>query len=363
MGVMTSGDAETPLLLHEEDELPVESSVNRTGNVWTAVAHIITGVVGSGVLSLAWSVAQLGWIAGHLAMLFLASITLTSSFLLCNCYRTPHPQHGPGRNRSYLEAVHMTLENGFVQGSLTGIRTSSAVEKMWLVSQALGDIAFAYPYSLILIEIQDTLKSPPSEYQTMKKASTISIIVTTFFYLLCGGFCYAAFAEDTPGNLRTGFGFYEPYWLIDFANACIVIHLVGGYQVFSQPLYGNVERWISEKYPHIGFINNEFYLKLPLIPAFRLNLLRLCFRTVYVVCTTAIAMIFPYFNQVIGVIGGINFWPLTIYFPVEKYFKQRNIEAWTTKWVMLRIFTFGCFLVTMFALVGSIEGLISAKMS
>jgi hypothetical protein len=30
------------------------------GNVWTAVAHIITGVIGSGVLSLAWSMAQLG---------------------------------------------------------------------------------------------------------------------------------------------------------------------------------------------------------------------------------------------------------------------------------------------------------------
>ncbi|KAK9995642.1 hypothetical protein SO802_020328 [Lithocarpus litseifolius] len=32
--------------------------------------------------------------------------------------------------------------------------------------------------------------------------------------------------NDTPGNLLTGFGFYEPYWLIDFANACIVLHLV-----------------------------------------------------------------------------------------------------------------------------------------
>ncbi|KAI9187053.1 hypothetical protein LWI28_023820 [Acer negundo] len=472
--VEASADADhhqTPLLLHKEGEEQQEEEeakcyVNRTGNVWTAVSHIITGVVGSGVLSLAWSVAQLGWIAGPLAMLFFASITLTSTFLLCNCYRTPDPELGPGRNRSYLEAVDMSLgkksarfcglfiqitlfgvgiaytvtsaisiraihksncyhkeghqaacdypdtyymlifglaqivlsqapdfhniqwlsvvaaimsffysfvgfslgvaqviENGYVKGSLTGIETSSPVEKMWLVSQALGDIAFAYPYTLILIEIQDTLKSPPSENQTMKKASTISSIIITIFYVLCGGFGYAAFGEATPGNLLTGFGFYEPYLLIDFANACIVIHLVGGYQVYSQPLFGNVERWISEKYPDSGFINNEYSLKLPLIPAFRLNLLRLSFRTVHVVCTTSIAMIFPYFNQVIGVLGAVNFWPITIYFPVEMYFKQRNIEAWTTKWVMLRIFTIGCFLVTMFALVGSIEGLISAKLS
>lgn len=65
----------------------------------------------------------------------------------------------------------------------------------------------------------------------MKKASVISVSITTLFYLSCGGFGYAAFGDDTPGNLLTGFGFYEPYWLIDFANACIVLHLVGGFQV------------------------------------------------------------------------------------------------------------------------------------
>lgn len=82
--------------------------------------------------------------------------------------------------------------------------------------------------------MKDTLKSPPPESETMKKASTIAIAVTTIFYLLCGSFGYAAFGDDTPGNLLTGFGFYEPYWLIDLANACIVAHLLGGYQVPNQ---------------------------------------------------------------------------------------------------------------------------------
>lgn len=77
--------------------------------MWTAVAHIITGVLGSGVLSLSWSTAQLGWIAGPLTMVCFALITLFSAFLLCNCYRSPDPVHGPDRNRSYLEAVRMYL--------------------------------------------------------------------------------------------------------------------------------------------------------------------------------------------------------------------------------------------------------------
>ncbi|KAL0927038.1 hypothetical protein M5K25_001191 [Dendrobium thyrsiflorum] len=43
---------------------------------------------------------------------------------------------------------------------------------------------------------------------------------------------YAAFDDSMPGNLLTGFGFYNPFWLLDIANAAMVIHLLGAYQVF-----------------------------------------------------------------------------------------------------------------------------------
>ncbi|KAK8545792.1 hypothetical protein V6N12_026612 [Hibiscus sabdariffa] len=454
-------DHQAPLLANKNQPRQ-RKPPRRTGNVWTAVAHIITGVIGAGVLSLAWSMAQLGWIAGPLAMLLFASITLISTYLLCYCYKTPDPEVGPVRNRSYIDAVNSNLgqtnarvcglfvqiglygmgiaytitsaislraiqksncyhkeghdaecyfgdaqymlafgviqlilsqinnfhniqwlsvvaaimsfaysviglalgiakviANGFVMGSIRGITTSTTGEKVWLVSQALGDIAFAYPYSLILIEIQDTL-SPPSEMDTMKTASIISISATTFFYLCCGALGYAAFGDNTPGNLLTGFGFYEPYWLIDIANVCIVIHLVGGYQVYSQPLFANVEKWISQRFPN-GYIHKDFKVKLPLVKAFRLSVLRMCFRTIFVASTTIIAMSFPYFNQVLGVLGGIYFWPLSIYFPVQMYFKQRNVEAWSAKWVTLQTFSFVCLPITLFALVGSIEGIITAR--
>ena len=65
----------------------------------------------------------------------------------------------------------------------------------------------------------------------MKRASFYGIGVTTIFYVSLGCVGYAAFGNAAPGNLLTGFGFYEPYWLIDFANACIILHLLGGYQV------------------------------------------------------------------------------------------------------------------------------------
>ncbi|KAI3466376.1 hypothetical protein Pfo_023039 [Paulownia fortunei] len=434
----------------------------RSGTIWTALAHIITAVIGSGVLSLAWSMSQLGWIAGPLAMLAFASVTLTSAFLLCNCHKSHDLNNGMHRNGSYLDAVQRILgkksawicgiivrinfiklgivytitssismraiqrsncfhskghkaackygntyymlifgiiqvivsqipdfrntewlsiiaaimsftyssigsalglakviENGEIKGSIRGVPTSTAAKKIWSISQALGDIAFAFPFSVIFLEIMDTLKSYPPEKVIMKKASVMAVCITTFFYLCCGGFGYAAFGNSTPGNLLTGFGFYEPYWLIDFANACVVLHLVGGYQVFSQPLYASIEKLFVNKFPNNRFVHGN----LKQMPVLRLNPMRLCLRTAYVGLTTGFAILFPYFNQVVGVAGAINFWPVVVYFPVEMYLVQKNIGPWTSKSIILRIYCFITLLVILFAFVGSIKGLITARFS
>ena len=71
----------------------------------------------------------------------------------------------------------------------------------------------------------------------MKTATTIGISASTSFYMLCGLLGYAAFGNDAPGNYLTGFGFFEPFWLVDIANLCIVIHLVGAYQVPNKSMY------------------------------------------------------------------------------------------------------------------------------
>ncbi|KAF6166321.1 hypothetical protein GIB67_015867 [Kingdonia uniflora] len=119
--------------------------------------------------------------------------------------------------------------DGQIEGSIGGISQATELKTVWTISQTLGNIAFGFPFSIILFEIQDTLKSTPAENRTMKKASIIAILVTTFFYICCGCIVYAAFGDNIPRNLFAGFGFYEPFWLLDFANACIVVFLVGGY--------------------------------------------------------------------------------------------------------------------------------------
>lgn len=78
------------------------------GTVWTASAHIITAVIGSGVLSLAWATAQLGWIAGPTVMFLFSFVTYYTSNLLAACYRSGDPDSGK-RNYTYMEAVRANL--------------------------------------------------------------------------------------------------------------------------------------------------------------------------------------------------------------------------------------------------------------
>ncbi|KAL3641741.1 Amino acid permease 3 [Castilleja foliolosa] len=441
-----------------------DGRLKRTGNIWTASAHIITAVIGSGVLSLAWSTAQLGWIAGPTVLLLFAIVTYYTSSLLATCYRSGDPDNGK-RNYTYMDAVganlggfHVKLcgaiqylnifgiaigytiassismmaiersncfhskgnespcrvssnpymiafgvveillsqipdfdqiwwlsivaavmsftystiglglgiakvaENGIIKGSLTGISIGTVTEtqKIWKSFQALGAIAFAYSYSIILIEIQDTIKSPPAEHKTMKKATLVSVSITTVFYMLCGSFGYASFGDKSPGNLLTGFGFYNPYWLLDIANVAIVIHLIGAYQVFCQPLFAFIEKKARTIFPYSGFIAKDINVPLPgLKKMYRLNLFKLVWRTVFVILTTVISMLMPFFNDVVGILGAFGFWPLTVYFPVEMYIVAKKIPKWSTRWISLEILSGACLIVSICAGAGSIAGVIN----
>ncbi|XP_062081889.1 amino acid permease 3-like [Humulus lupulus] len=445
-----------------------DGRLKRTGTFWTATSHIITAVIGSGVLSLAWAVAQLGWVTGPAVLLLFAFVNLYTSNLLAQCYRTGDPVTGQ-RNYTYMDSVksnlggrrvaicgliqyvnmfgvavgytiaasvsmmavkrsncfhksggkdpcHMSsngymitfgiLEiifsqiqdfshvwwlsivaaimsftysaiglglgigkvavNGTIKGSLLGISigtvtkagTVTETQKMWRSLQALGAIAFAYSFSLVLVEIQDTIRSPPAEHKTMRKATLLSVSVTTVFYMLCGCFGYAAFGDLSPGNLLTGFGFYNPYWLLDIANVAIVVHLVGAYQVFCQPLFAFVEKWSAHKWTKSNFVTAEYDIPIPLVGVFQLNLFRMVWRTIFVMMTTLIAMLMPFFNDVVGILGAFGFWPLTVYFPIEMYIAQKKISRWSTRWMGLQILSGTCLLISIAAAVGSFAGVV-----
>ncbi|GFQ07225.1 amino acid permease 3, partial [Phtheirospermum japonicum] len=220
--------------------------------------------------------------------------------------------------------IARVAETGIFKGSLTAISigTVTEMEKIWRSFQALGAIVLLIltPSSLLKSRVnllQDTIKSPPSENKTMKRATFISVSVTTIFYMLCGCFGYAAFGDLSPGNLLIGFGFYNPYWLLDIANAAIVIHLIGAYQVYCQPLFAFVEKTATTYFPDNKLIMKEITVPIPGYKPFKLNAFRLVWRMIFVIITMIISMLMPFFNDAVVILGALGFWPLTVYFPVE----------------------------------------------
>lgn len=78
----------------------------------SGTAHAFTAIVGSGILALPWSVAQLGWILGLIILVAFAAITYYTAILLSDCYRTPDPING-SRNYTYMDAVRALLGMAF----------------------------------------------------------------------------------------------------------------------------------------------------------------------------------------------------------------------------------------------------------
>ncbi|GKD72366.1 amino acid permease 6-like protein [Tanacetum coccineum] len=207
--------------------------------------------------------------------------------------------------------------------------------------------------------MQDTLKSYPPENKVMKRASLAGVSTTTIFYVL---FVAAGMriGNDAPGNFLTGFGFYEPFWLIDFANVCIAIHLIGAYQVFCQPIFGFIEMKCRQRWPDSKFITTEHILNCTFLwRTTNVNMFRLVWRTTYVIMTAVIAMIFPFFNSFLGLIGAGSFYPLTVYFPIEMYIARAKIQRFSFTWVWLKILSWVCLVVSLVAAIGSVQGLLT----
>ncbi|CAM6097103.1 unnamed protein product [Calypogeia fissa] len=444
---------------------------SRQGTVWTATSHIVTAILGSGVLALAWSLAQLGWIAGVLTLVGFAFVTYFTAVLLEDTHRYTDPITGRSRrNYNYMQAVRTNLgskhvfmcglvqysnlvgtaigytvtsalsmvavqrsicfhnrghrhrcyvsnnpymagfgvcqlifsqipnfqnlwwlsilaaamaflyssitfglglskiiEGGHSKGTLAGVligtgkgRVSSAM-KTWRVLQAFGTISFAYSFSTILIEIQDTLRGPPkyqAESKTMKRATLLGMMVTTLCYVAVASTGYLAFGNDVPANILTGFGFYNPFWLVDLANIAVVIHLVGAYQVFAQPVFSLIENEVGAKWPESKFIHRDFNWKVPCVGLLHINWFRILWRSIFVGFTTFIAMLLPFFTDITGLLGALSFWPLTVYFPIEMYIKAREIQAWSKQWIGLQMLSVSCLIISIGSGIGSFEGIV-----
>ncbi|KAJ4700723.1 Amino acid permease [Melia azedarach] len=80
----------------------------RKGTVLTASFHILTTLIGYGILSLPRATAQLGWITGPALILLFAFVPYYTSTLLSACYRSGN-EHCGQRTSTYIDVARSNL--------------------------------------------------------------------------------------------------------------------------------------------------------------------------------------------------------------------------------------------------------------
>ncbi|KAI8113466.1 hypothetical protein M9435_003467 [Picochlorum sp. BPE23] len=149
-----------------------------------------------------------------------------------------------------LIVIIISLANsGNRGGSIDGITTAnmecpiSTADKVFGVLNALGSIAFSFNFSLILLEIEDTLKQPPNAVKQMKKTCNIAISASFFCYFLVAVTGYAAEGNCVDSIILNSFT--GPRWALIIAFLCVLLHMLMAYQVFGQAMFDSIESQVK----------------------------------------------------------------------------------------------------------------------
>ncbi|XP_004501134.2 amino acid permease 1-like [Cicer arietinum] len=202
----------TPTALLDDDGRP-----KRTGNEWTASAHIINAVIGTGVLSLPWAMAQMGWALGLLSIFIFAAVTLYTSNLLADCYRSPDPVTGK-RNTTYMDAVKVHLGGkqhvfcGIIQyANLAGFTIGFVVTTSTSIVTILKNICFRKngfgapcrfsnnPYMIGIGVVEIILSQIPNFH----KLSVLSIVAATMAFGYASIGVGLSLASVIQGNVKS----------------------------------------------------------------------------------------------------------------------------------------------------------------
>lgn len=69
-------------------------------------------------------------------------------------------------------------------------------------------------------------------------------------------------------------------------------------------------------------------------------------------------MLLPFFNDILGILGAIGFWPLTVYYPIACYMSQKRVARGSRLYIGLHTLSVITLLVSIAGLIGSVATLI-----
>ncbi len=80
--------------------------------------------------------------------------------------------------------------------------------------------------------------------------------------------------------------------------------------------------------------------------------------TLTIVLVAVIAMLVPFFNDVVGLLGALGFWPLTVFLPIQMHIKQAGMCYFAAfRWPCLWIFATVCWLLLLLPIISVLYAL------
>ncbi|CAL0327998.1 unnamed protein product [Lupinus luteus] len=196
-------------------------------------------------------------------------------------------------------------------------RSTSTSDAVFNFFSALGDVAFAYAGHNVILEIQATMPSTPENpsKKPMWKGVVVAYIGVAFCYFPVALIGYYMFGNSVDDNILMSLE--RPAWLIAAANLFVVVHVVGGYQIFAMPVFDMMETYMV--------------IKLKFAPSFGLRLIS---RSIYVALTMLIGICIPFFGSLLGFLGGFAFAPTSYYLPCIIWLKLKKPRRFSLSWII-----------------------------
>ncbi|KAL4653194.1 hypothetical protein ACB092_01G285500 [Castanea dentata] len=215
-----------------------------------------------------------------------------------------------------------SVHKGVQQGVNYSYKDSTTSGKVLDFFNALGTIAFAYAGHNVVLEIQATIPSTPEKPSKgpMWKGAVVGYIIVALCYFPVALIGYYVFGNNVDSNILSSL--QKPEGLIIAANAFVVIHVIGSYQIYAMPVFDMIESVLVKK--------------MHFRPT---RILRFTARTVYVALTMFVAITFPFFGGLLGFFGGFAFAPTTYFIPCIMWlavYKPKMFSlSWCTNWICI----------------------------
>lgn len=260
----------------------------------------------------------------HLNLLSLIFSLVYTLLAVCGCIISGYSKRASSKDYSLVGTTTQKIANAF---------------------NALSILSTIYG-NAVLVETQATV-SPPTRENMVKGLGVCYIAtVTTFFPVAIAG--YWAFGNSSNGNIFlnmisvTGVS-YIPSWMFILANMCMIVQLVAGSVLYSQPTFEIVERDIVTKTQRSSL---------------RISIKRTILRTLFMGIATFLAAMLPFFSDFNALSGSMGYTPLVFIFPIIFFLIDFKIESnslgFWTKCLMVGFFI----IITAIGVVTSIRQLV-----